>query len=107
MAKQMTSKPKMGRPVTGKTTTKCSFSLNTSVYDDLREVADSIGVTRSAFLSMLLAESLPQLKIAARKLKEGNEDPVEVAQRYSDKSKVILDARIDELRRSKDGRLAS
>lgn len=91
----------------GATTTRCSFSLNTSVFEDLKEVADSIGVTRSAFLTMLLAESLPQLKIAARKLKEGEEDPVEVAQRYSDKSKVILDARIDELRRSKDGRLAS
>ncbi len=107
MAKQMTSKPKMGRPVTGKTTSKCSFSLNTEVLEDLKEVADSIGVTRSAFLSMLLAESLPQLKIAARSLKEGVEDPLEVAQRYSDKSHKIIDARIADLRRSKDGRLAS
>jgi len=92
---------------TGGTTTKCSFSLNTEVLSDLKEVADNIGVTRSAFLSLLLAESLPQLKIASRVLKSGVEDPIEVAQRISDKQRDILNARISELRRSKDGRKPS
>lgn len=103
----MSSSPKMGRPATGKTTTKCSFSLNTEVLEDLKITADAIGVTRSVFLSMLLAESLPLLKKTALKIKESDDDPVEVAQRYSDQSKSILDARIAQLRGSKDGRQAS
>lgn len=103
----MSSSPKMGRPATGKTTTKCSFSLNTEVLEDLKATADAIGVTRSVFLSMLLAESLPLLKKTALKIKKSDEDPVEVAQRYSDQSKAVLDARIAQLRGSKDGRQAS
>lgn len=100
-------KPKtMGRPA-GATTTKCSFSLNTAVYDDLKYIADNIGVSRSVFLSMILAESLPQLRKASDLMKQKNENDFDSATLYAKKSKSILDNRISELRRSKDGRQAS
>lgn len=100
-------KPKnVGRPA-GATTTKCSFSLNTVVYDDLKHIADNLGVSRSVFLSMILSESLPALRKASDLMKEKNENNFESATLYAKKSKGILDNRISELRRSKDGRQAS
>ena len=68
----MTSSASVGRPQGG-TTTKCSFSLNTVVYDDLKYIADNLGVSRSVFLSMILAESLPALRKASELMKEKNE----------------------------------
>lgn len=100
-------KKKIGRPAKGRTTTKCSFTLNTEVLEDLKIISDSIGVTRSAFLSMLLAESLPQLKQAAAILASGEGDPVDVAYRYGEHAKEILERRMAELRGSKNGKLAS
>ena len=76
----------IGRPA-GATTTKCSFSLNTVVYDDLKYIADSIGVSRSVFLSMILAESLPQLRKASDLMKEKQENDFDSAKLYARKSK--------------------
>ena len=102
------TKPKMGRPVVGATTKKCSFSLNIQVLDDLTHVADTIGISRSAFLSLLLSESLPVLRIAADSMASGEEDPVDVAKRYSDNAKSLLDERMAYLRANKDAnKLAS
>jgi hypothetical protein len=93
---------------TGGTTKKCSFSLNKAVIDDLTFISDSIGVSRSAFLSMLLAESLPQLRIAAEQVTLPEPEPVvEVAKRYCENSKRILDERMAYLRGTDDGKLPS
>jgi hypothetical protein len=96
-----------GRPVSGSTTTKCSFSLNTVVYDDLKHIADNLGVSRSVFLSMLLAESLPALRKASDLMKSKQEGHIDSALIYAQKSKELLDYRIAELRRNKDGRKPS
>lgn len=91
----------------GGTTTRCSFSLNTEVYEDLKFIADAIGVSRSAFLGMLLGESLPMLRENAENiLRRGYvdaEETIAVAKTYSAKSKDLLDARIAQLRGSTDG----
>lgn len=96
------TKPKMGRPVVGATTKKCSFSLNIEVLEDLKFIADTIGISRSAFLTMLLSESLPILKVSAAAIASGKSDPVSVAKRYSDDAKAILDERMNYLRANKN-----
>lgn len=96
-----------GRPPTGATTTKCSFSLNSVVLDDLKYIADNLGVSRSVFLSMILAESLPALRKASDLMKEKNENNLDSAKIYAKKSKELLDYRVDELKRNKHGRKPS
>jgi hypothetical protein len=95
-----------GRPA-GSTTTKCSFSLNTQVYEDLKYIADNLEVSRSVFLSMILAESLPALRKASDLMAEKNKTGISSAKIYAEKSKAVLDARVSELRRSTHGRKAS
>ena len=96
-----------GRPSTGATTTKCSFSLNTAVLDDLKYIADNLGVSRSVFLSMILSESLPALRKASDLMKEKNENNLDSAKIYAKKSKELLDYRVAELKRNKHGRKPS
>lgn len=102
----MVSQAKQGRPQ-GATTTKCSFSLNSEVLDDLKHIADNIGVSRSVFLSMVLAESLPALRKASDLMKEKKENDLSSAKIYAAKSKELLDYRVDELRRTSHGRKPS
>lgn len=102
----MTSSAPVGRPQ-GATTTKCSFSLNTVVLDDLKYIADNLGVSRSVFLSMILAESLPALRKASELMKEKNENNLSSAKIYAEKSKELLDYRVAELKRNKHGRKPS
>lgn len=87
---------------TGGTTTKASFSVDNDVLADLKFIADTIGISRSAFLSMLLSESLPVLRLAAASIASGDEDPIDVAKRYSDNAKAVLDERMDYLRANKN-----
>lgn len=91
---------------TGGTTTKTSFSLNNDVLADLIYISDSIGISRSAFLSMLLAESLPTLRIAAEAVRTGD-DPNEIAQRYCDGAADMLQDRIARLKGVGYGKLPS
>lgn len=94
---------------TGGTTTKVSFSLNSDVLAELKYVADTVNISRSAFLSMLLAESLPTLRLAADALKKSGDmnDALDVAQRFSDSASDELNSRIRALKGSNDGKMPS
>jgi len=81
-------------------TRKVTVSLPPAIVDDLDYISGAIGLSRSAFLSSILSQSLPAIKstvasligFADTALAESGGD-VEVAQqRYSSHSKAAIDA---------------
>ena len=79
------------------TTKKVSLTLEESLVDDLIHVAERLGVSRSALVSLILAESLPSARQVVD-LIPASPTPADVV-RYRGESEAIVEQRMDSLRR--------
>lgn len=76
---------------------KVSLSLPPSVVDDMDYISSLMGLSRSAFASALLSDSLPALRVTldnvvALKSEAETDGSAESLQRYNSDSKDAIDA---------------
>jgi metal-responsive CopG/Arc/MetJ family transcriptional regulator len=78
---------------------KVTVSLPPEILTDLDHISGLVGLSRSAFLSSILAQSLPEIKatvdalaeIVTKATAESDSDPVGAQQRYNSHSKKAID----------------
>lgn len=83
---------------------KATFSIPEDTYESLSKISKLLGISKSAFLSELLRDSLGQMEgLVEDVLKNKPEDPTEAdVIRFRGKSKDLVQERIENLERMKN-----